>query len=64
MQCALEDAQDYKYFPEPDLPPIELRDEYVQNIKDTLPELPEAKKSRYISEYGLSEYDANMICSR
>ena len=58
-----EDAQDYKYFPEPDLPPIELSDEYVQNIKDTLPELPEAKKSRYISEYGLSEYDANMICS-
>jgi len=58
-----EDAQDYKYFPEPDLPPIELSDEYVQNIKDTLPELPETKKSRYISEYGLSEYDANMICS-
>lgn len=58
-----EDAQDYKYFPEPDLPPIELSDEYVQNIKDTLPELPEAKKTRYISEYGLSEYDANMICS-
>ena len=58
-----EDAQDYKYFPEPDLPPIELSNEYVQNIKDTLPELPEAKKARYISEYGLSEYDANMICS-
>lgn len=58
-----EDAQDYKYFPEPDLPPIELSDEYVQNIKDTLPELPEAKKARYISEYCLSEYDANMICS-
>ncbi len=58
-----EDAQDYKYFPEPDIPPIELSDEYVQNIKDTLPELPEAKKARYISEYGLSEYDANMICS-
>ena len=58
-----EDAQDYKYFPEPDLPPIELSDEYVQNIKDTLPELPEAKKARYISEYDLSEYDANMICS-
>jgi aspartyl-tRNA(Asn)/glutamyl-tRNA(Gln) amidotransferase subunit B len=58
-----EDAQDYKYFPEPDLPPIELSDEYVQNIKDSLPELPEAKKERYVSEYGLSEYDANMICS-
>lgn len=58
-----EDAQDYKYFPEPDLPPIELSDEYIQHIKDTLPELPEAKKARYISEYNLSEYDVNMICS-
>lgn len=58
-----EDAQDYKYFPEPDLPPIELSDEYVQHIKDTLPELPEAKKARYISEYSLTEYDADMICS-
>jgi aspartyl-tRNA(Asn)/glutamyl-tRNA(Gln) amidotransferase subunit B len=58
-----EDAQDYKYFPEPDLPPIELSDEYVQNIKDTLPELPEDKKARYISEYSLSDYDAKIICS-
>ena len=58
-----EDAQDYKYFPEPDLPPIELSDEYVQHIKDTLPELPEAKKARYISEYSLTEYVADMICS-
>lgn len=58
-----EDAQDYKYFPEPDLPPIELSDEYVQSIKDTLPELPENKKARYISEYGLSDYDAKILCS-
>lgn len=58
-----EDAQDYKYFPEPDLPPIELSDEYVQNIKDTLPELPEAKKLRYVSEYGLTDYDAKILCS-
>lgn len=58
-----EDAQDYKYFPEPDLPPIELSDEYVQHIKDTLPELPEAKKARYVSEYSLTEYDADIICS-
>lgn len=58
-----EDAQDYKYFPEPDLPPIELSDEYVQNIKDTLPELPEDKKARYSSEYGLTEYDAKILCS-
>lgn len=39
-----EDAQDYKYFPEPDLPPIEISDEYIENVKNTLPELPEAKK--------------------
>ncbi|MFR5875416.1 MAG: Asp-tRNA(Asn)/Glu-tRNA(Gln) amidotransferase subunit GatB [Eubacterium sp.] len=58
-----EDAQDYKYFPEPDLPPIELSDEYIQNIKDTLPELPEDKKARYISEYGLTDYDAKILCS-
>jgi aspartyl-tRNA(Asn)/glutamyl-tRNA(Gln) amidotransferase subunit B len=58
-----EDAQDYKYFPEPDLPPIELSDEYIQNIKDTLPELPEDKKARYVSEYSLSDYDAKILCS-
>ena len=58
-----EDAQDYKYFPEPDLPPIELTDEYVNNIRESLPELPEAKKERYMSEFGLSEYDTSMICS-
>ena len=58
-----EDAQDYKYFPEPDLPPIELSDEYIEGIRESLPELPEAKKERYMIEFGLSEYDANMICS-
>lgn len=58
-----EDAQDYKYFPEPDLPPIELSDEYIQNIKDTLPELPEDKKARYVAEYGLTDYDAKILCS-
>lgn len=58
-----EDAQDYKYFPEPDLPPISLSDEYIQNIKDTLPELPEAKKARYVAEYGLTDYDAKILCS-
>lgn len=58
-----EDAQDYKYFPEPDLPPIELSNDYIQNIKDTLPELPEAKKARYVDEYGLTDYDAKILCS-
>lgn len=58
-----EDAQDYKYFPNPDLPPIMLTDEYIDEIKCALPELPEAKKARYGAELGLTEYDAKMICS-
>lgn len=58
-----EDAQDYKYFPDPDLPPVQLTDEYVNNIRESLPELPEAKKERYMNEFGLSEYDTSMICS-
>lgn len=58
-----EDAQDYKYFPEPDLPPIKLSEEYIEGIRSTLPELPEAKKARYISDYSLTEYDANILCS-
>lgn len=58
-----EDAQDYKYFPEPDIPPISLTDEYVNSIREALPELPDAKKVRYMSEFKLSEYDTSMICS-
>ncbi len=58
-----EDAQDYKYFPDPDIPPIQLTDEFVNNIRETLPELPQAKKERYMTEFGLSEYDTSMICS-
>ena len=56
-----EDAQDYSYFPDPVLVAIRLSEEYIQNIKDNLPELPESRKSRYMSEYGLSEKDANLI---
>ena len=58
-----EDAQHYKYFPEPDLPPIVLSDEYIDEIRRSLPELPDAKKERYITALGLSEYDADIICS-
>ncbi len=58
-----EDAQDYRYFPDPDLVAIQLSDEYIQNIKDTLPELPESRKQRYLEEYKLSEKDANLITS-
>ena len=56
-----EDAQDYRYFPDPDLVAIRLSEEYIQNIKDNLPELPESRKARYMSEYELSEKDANLI---
>ena len=56
-----EDAQDYRYFPDPDLVAIKLSEEYIENIKNTLPELPESRKERYLKEYGLSEKDANII---
>ncbi len=56
-----EDAHDYRYFPEPDLLPLYIDDEYVANIAKTLPELPDAKISRYISEFHLSEYDAEVL---
>ena len=56
-----EDAQDYKYFPEPDLLPIEIDDAYITAIRDSFPELPEAKKLRYIEEFGLPEYDAGIL---
>ena len=58
-----EDAQDYRYFPEPDLVAIKLSEEYIENIKNTLPELPESRKQRYLEEYKLSEKDANIITS-
>ena len=56
-----EDAQDYKYFPEPDLIPIEISDEIIEQTRNSLPELPEAKRQRYVSELGLSEYDASQL---
>ena len=56
-----EDAQDYRYFPDPDLVAIKLSEEYIENIKDNLPELPESRKKRYMEEYGLSEKDSNLL---
>ena len=58
-----EDAEDYRYFPDPDLVGIHLSDEYIQNIKDNLPELPESRKERYLNEYNLSQKDARIITS-
>lgn len=58
-----EDAQDYRYFPEPDLVAIRLSEEYIENIKNNLPELPESRKQKYLSVYGLSEKDSRMLIS-
>ena len=58
-----EDAQDYRYFPDPDLVAIKLSEEYIENIKNNLPELPESRKQRYLDEFKLSEKDANLITS-
>ncbi len=55
-----EDAHDYRYFPEPDLMPLEISREWVEDIRSKMPELPSAKRQRYMS-LGLSEYDANVI---
>ncbi|MCH2547694.1 MAG: Asp-tRNA(Asn)/Glu-tRNA(Gln) amidotransferase subunit GatB [Alphaproteobacteria bacterium] len=56
-----EDAQDYRYFPDPDLLPLEFDEAYVQAIRETLPELPDQKKARYMEKAGLSAYDAGVI---
>ena len=55
-----EDAHDYRYFPEPDLMPLEISREWVEEIRAKMPELPEAKRQRYMS-LGLSEYDASVL---
>ena len=58
-----EDANDYRYFPEPDLPPLHFSDTYIEDIRRRLPELREQKLLRYCREYGLSAYDAAVITS-
>ena len=59
-----EDAHDYRYFPDPDLLPVVLDDAFIQECADSLPELPDAKKSRLISDYGLSAYDASVLVAQ
>ena len=59
-----EDENDYRYFPDPDLLPIELDEAYIQSIKDTLPELPHEKKQRFINEYGLKSIDADILTAQ
>lgn len=56
-----EDAQDYRYFPDPDIPPIIFTEEELENIKSSIPEMPESRRERYVKEYGIAEKDADSI---
>lgn len=56
-----EEAHDYRYFPDPDLLPLILEESWINQIKQTLPELPDAKKERFVKTYGLSSYEANVL---
>ena len=56
-----EEAHDYRYFPDPDLLPLELTQAYVDNLAGDLPELPDAKRARFIADYGLTPYDADVL---
>ena len=59
-----EEANDYRYFPDPDLLPVVIDDTYINDIKQNLPELPDAKKNRFMEEYALNEYDAGVITAQ
>ncbi len=63
MMRSKEDAHDYRYFPDPDLLPLELEQEFVDTIRASLPELPDQKQQRYMQQYGLSRYDAGVLVS-
>jgi len=56
-----EEAHDYRYFPDPDLLPLEIEQEWVDAIRDSLPELPDEKRGRFVTQYGMTEYDASVL---
>ncbi len=56
-----EEANDYRYFPDPDLLPVALDESFIVGIRSSLPELPDQKAARFSSQYGLSEYDAGVL---
>ncbi len=61
MMRSKEDAHDYRYFPDPDLLPLEISPEWIEQMRATLPELPQSKQARYVNELGLSAYDASLL---
>ncbi len=63
MMRTKEDAHDYRYFPDPDLLPLHVSDDWIERVKAGLPELPSAKKARFSEQYGLSAYDAGVLTS-
>ena len=58
-----EEANDYRYFPDPDLLPLIITDELIENMRRELPELPQQKRQRFMDQYGLSAYDASILVS-
>jgi aspartyl-tRNA(Asn)/glutamyl-tRNA(Gln) amidotransferase subunit B len=58
-----EEAHDYRYFPEPDLPPLIVSEQFVQEVKQAMPELPENRRKRFGEQYGLSYADASQLVS-
>lgn len=56
-----EDAHDYRYFPDPDLVPLTISDEWIEELRGTIPELPEARRQRFVRDYGMSAYDAGVL---
>lgn len=58
-----EDAQDYRYFPDPDLPPLMISEEWIERVRADMPELPEAMRARFTGSYGLPEYDSLILTS-
>lgn len=56
-----EGASDYRYFPEPDLPPIHISDDWISEVKASIPEMPDKRRERYVNDWGLSDYDASVL---
>jgi aspartyl-tRNA(Asn)/glutamyl-tRNA(Gln) amidotransferase subunit B len=61
LQRVKEGSEDYRYFPEPDIPPLKITSEWVEGVRARLPELPDARKARLVAAYGLSDYDAGVL---